>query len=34
MRLVESLERYLGQGGVPCVPDVKTRKPIGWTVER
>jgi hypothetical protein len=34
MRLVESLERYLGQGNVPGVPDVKTRKPSDWSVER
>lgn len=33
-RLINSLERYLGTGVVPCVPDIRDRKPPNWTLDR
>lgn len=34
MRLRESLKRYLGDTGIPDIPDKATRRPRAWSVER
>jgi len=34
MKLQQSLERYVGVGGVPAVPDISNSRPPGWTIER
>jgi hypothetical protein len=34
MRLKESLKRYLGDCGIPDIPDKAIRRPRHWSVDR